>query len=829
MSIGQALLYLALAAGATATAAAAANILRPSTTFGRIRQAAWLTAGLTAATSFLFLLWQFITVDVRYEYVFLYTSDAMPFIYRIAGTWTGREGSLLLWTTYTVIAAWLLGRNDKPSKSWAHVFLGLLTTALLAAVAFQGLYRGTPEFFLQGRPGGNGLNPLLKSPFIVIHPPLMFLAYALTTVLAAIGLGALASRENPWSTLGRTWSRSNWLLFTTAMGLGGIWAYYTLGFGGYWAWDPVEVANLLPWLALTAFMHMQSANARHGDFALAGPWFAVLPFFFTLFSAISTRSGLWFSVHAFTDPPNTFNPDAAARFQSILQAEPLVAFFTAMALGTLLLGCALWTRQASFRTGALRRTTQWTAPALALLAAWAFTDIGGFLSGAFEAAHRVSDGNLAFGLIGILVVVGGTTAAPALLQQEPEAPARRGRLAWLNERTLIQLSALLLAAGTLMLFLFHMQAVNGWNRAFYDARFPWLITPIIVVLAWFFLSPILGRKRTLVASGAGLAIAGLVAASLGSTAYLIVLASLLAAAAFVDLTHTAGPKTKREWVHASALLLAAILNVAFWVSPPTIRLGFTWQPMWPTQLWMGAIAVYALVQAHRILNGRRVRAPWHVYAITGVLGGFYVAPILALLAWQTRTEPSTTKANVAAVRNRRSAIHGIHFVVALGLLAFTLSTYLETEETVTLRPGETAQIGGRSILYSETELTREASTPWAADVTPRFHVDDSVKASGYLYWEPQKDHYDPLPIAARTWSGDVFFDVHGVCIDPSGECTSGNDWIMQHGDTGRRIQADQEITAVEARILTLPAVGLVWAAWLLGITYSGMLIAGRRT
>lgn len=826
MMFGQTILILAAVAGAAATLASALQLARPGLLRGRVPMWGWLAAAGLSWLSFLWLLWQFIEIDVSYEYVFLYTSDAMPLRYRLAGAWTGREGSLLLWTAYMATAAALfLRQTGDRARAWAGLFLGLIGTAFMVAVATQGLWRPTPEFFLQGRPTGNGLNPLLKSPFIIIHPPLMFLAYALATIPAAVGLGSLFAGGDAWSRLAQQWTRWNWLVFTAAMGLGGIWAYYTLGFGGYWAWDPVEVANLLPWLALTAYMHMQSAHLRHGDFRVAGPLLAVLPFFLTLFSAISTRSGLWFSVHAFTDPTNTFNPDAAARFLGILDAEPLVAFFTAMGLGVLLFALAAWSRRTSLQLGTARPVALASAVVLAALAATALVDVKAFLAGTFEIAHRVSAGRTAIGLLGMGFGMFLVAAVPVFTQRTDEKP-RSGRLSWLNERTLIQLSALLLGTGTMLLFLFHMQAVNGWNRAFYDVRFPWLITPLIVALMWLFLTPHHGRKTALGFSLAALGIALVVAVVASATAYLITLSVLLVGAAFDDLVHTSTQKSSRQRLSGGLLLAAAILNVIFWINPPTIRLGFTWQPVWPTQLVMGAIAIYVLVQAHRLVAGRRIARPGHLYLLTGLMGGYYVAPVLAVVAWRTRpADEAPAKANVSDVRMRRSATHGLHFVVALGLLAFTLSTYLETEETVMLRPGETATIGGTSIEHLDTATTMEDGTPWVETITPRFRLDERTPATGYLYWEPQKDHYDPLPIATRQWNRDTYIDVQGVCIDSTAVCGASGDWIQQHGAAGQRITSGQEITAVEARILDLPAVGVVWAAWILGVTYSAMLVA----
>lgn len=830
MSLGQFLLVLAATAGAAGTALAALRLARPDRVPPRVPQWTWLGAAGLAWLAFLWLLWQFIQVNVSLEYVFLYTSTAMPLRYRIAGTWTGMEGSLLLWSAFlaAATAVFLRPRIDaERERTWAGAFLGLIATAFLVAVAAQGTFRPTPDFFLQGRPGGNGLNPLLKSPFILIHPPVMFLAYALAAVPAATGLAHLATGTGQWSRLGASWSRLDWLVYTAAMGLGGIWAYYTLGFGGYWAWDPVEVANLLPWLALTAYLHAQLSHMRHGAFAHAGPFLALLPFILTVFSTISTRSGLWVSVHAFTDPTNTFNPDAASRFLDILRAEPFLGFFVAMSLTVFLLGLALWSRRLAAQTGRGHLVSRVTAATLAVAAAAVVIDPAWFLSLAFEASHLVSGGRTGFGLLGIVLGSVLASGAPLFLSEEEEA--RRGWLSWLNERTLVQASAVLLGLGTMVLFLFHMSAVDGWTRVFYDERFPWLVTPVLLLLMVFLLVAHHGRPRALIVTGLAWAAALLAAAASGATAYIATLSALLVAVAFNDLVRTATPRLDaRQRLGAALLLAAGLLNVAFWINPPTVRLGFTsWQPVWPTQLLVGSVAVYALVQAHRLLAGRNVARPGHVYLLTALLGGYYLAPLFAVGAWALhRRGLPAVKPRVAAVRSRRLAVHGIHFVVALGVLAFTLSTYGEEEQNLTLVAGQTGVVGGTPLTYLHTEVEAEPGTPFAESFTPHFAIGESTTGTGYLYWEPQKDHYDPLPIATRLWTRDVYIDLVGVCIQD--ECQDSGAWIRQHGTSGVRALADVDVTAVEVRVLSLPGVGLVWTAWALGVTYGALLVTSQR-
>ncbi|HEX2066958.1 MAG TPA: cytochrome c biogenesis protein CcsA, partial [Candidatus Thermoplasmatota archaeon] len=322
MSLPALLPWLALAASALALGATTASLLRPRP-LDRAAARLWALAALLALAAFAWLAGRFLAADLSVSYVFFYTRADLAWPWRLAGTWAGREGSLLLWgVALAATAAALAWRHSRHpaqdaaverARRWTRWFLGLFSAAFLLAVALQDTFAPTSPGLLAGRPLGNGLNPTLKSPFILVHPPLMFAAYALATVPAAAVLGHTASGGDRWSHVALAPSRLCWLLYTLAIGLGALWAYVTLGFGGYWAWDPVEVANLLPWLALTLYLHAQLHHLRHGSYRALGPLLGVLPFLLTLFSTISTRSGLWVSVHAFTDPTDTFDPDPAGR------------------------------------------------------------------------------------------------------------------------------------------------------------------------------------------------------------------------------------------------------------------------------------------------------------------------------------------------------------------------------------------------------------------------------------------------------------------------------------------------------------------------------------
>ena len=148
---------------------------------------------------------------------------------------------------------------------------------------------------------GNGLNPLLQYPEMVIHPPLLYLGYVGFSVPFAFALGALMMRYpgEKWIRITRVWTMVTWLFLTCGIFLGMHWAYAVLGWGGYWGWDPVENASFMPWLTGTAFLHSVMMQERKGMMKSWNVWLIFSTFLLTLLGTLLTRAGLVSSVHAF--------------------------------------------------------------------------------------------------------------------------------------------------------------------------------------------------------------------------------------------------------------------------------------------------------------------------------------------------------------------------------------------------------------------------------------------------------------------------------------------------------------------------------------------------
>jgi len=256
------------------------------------------------ATASLALLVLLVRHDFRVEYVAAYTSRDLPLTYVLTAFWGGQSGSLLLWTLLLAVFAVIVlvqnrNKHEDSLPYVAAVIVGVqhffLSVILFAANPFETLQQVPLD--------GRGLNPLLQNFFMVIHPPFLYLGYVAFTVPFAFAIASLAlkKRDAEWTTLSRRWTLVSWIFLTAGILLGAYWAYIELGWGGYWAWDPVENASLMPWLAATAYLHSVMVEQREGIFKRWNFALMFLTFELCIFGTFLTRSGIVSSVHAFAD------------------------------------------------------------------------------------------------------------------------------------------------------------------------------------------------------------------------------------------------------------------------------------------------------------------------------------------------------------------------------------------------------------------------------------------------------------------------------------------------------------------------------------------------
>ncbi len=280
---------------------------------------------IAIAIPFIALMSRFLVADTSYHYVWMHGGEDLPFRYRLAAVWAAREGPLLLWAALLGGLA-LLGREARVGENERMVRIRLalvhgmaLLLLLLAAVLDPFRKTANPDWT------GPGLNALLQTDLMVIHPPLIFLFYSFCIMLGATALATLLcsgdSNGDPGLGLQERLlidARPAAIFGTLSIGLGGLWAYTVLDWGGYWAWDPVETGSILPWLAAVIILHLplRPGKTSTAIYAAAGIAAAGLAIFATM---VTRASGVWASsVHTFvTNESGSVPSDAWGRLISL--------------------------------------------------------------------------------------------------------------------------------------------------------------------------------------------------------------------------------------------------------------------------------------------------------------------------------------------------------------------------------------------------------------------------------------------------------------------------------------------------------------------------------
>lgn len=247
------------------------------------------------------LLYLFLADRFQYEYISHNSSRAQELFYKISALWAGQEGTFLLWAWIIGILAIFVMRRGGEYLRWAMIYL-LATQAFLLIL----MYVRSPFALIEGAipADGNGMNPLLKDPWMVIHPPIVFIGYAAFTIPFVYVIAALTQRS--YKSLATTifpWAAFATVTLGAGIFIGGFWAYKVLGWGGYWGWDPVENASLVPWLTGMALLHALLLYRTKGYLPKTTMWLACVSYILVVYGTFLTRSGVLsdFSVHSFAD------------------------------------------------------------------------------------------------------------------------------------------------------------------------------------------------------------------------------------------------------------------------------------------------------------------------------------------------------------------------------------------------------------------------------------------------------------------------------------------------------------------------------------------------
>jgi cytochrome c-type biogenesis protein CcmF len=283
------------------------------------RLAMLLTFPLLTLAS-LTLIYLLVTNDFNVKFVYEVTSRDMPTYLKVTALWGGQSGSLLFWSwlmaafaTAVTLRKW---ERDREFLPWVIVVSSVTIAFFLGLnILFENPFQRFWQTFNNIAPytfrpanavpftatDGNGLNPLLRHPGMIIHPPMLYLGFVAYVIPFAFAIAALVTgrTDDRWIRLTRRWSLVAWLFLSLGLVLGGRWAYDVLGWGGYWGWDPVEIAAFMPWLTGTAFLHSVMIQEKRGMLKHWNMILVILTYSLVLFGTFLTRSGVLSSVHAF--------------------------------------------------------------------------------------------------------------------------------------------------------------------------------------------------------------------------------------------------------------------------------------------------------------------------------------------------------------------------------------------------------------------------------------------------------------------------------------------------------------------------------------------------
>jgi cytochrome c-type biogenesis protein CcmF len=291
-----------LAAAYTFTVSVMAGSSGRVRTLQSARLGAYGTVALVAV-AVLCLSYAFVSHDFRLRYVAHYSERNMSTIYLFTALWGGQDGSILWWlflmSIYIGACVWWLG--NKYLELQPYIIATLMCIVLFFCTIMMFSANPFATSVAGARPDGEGLNPLLRNFYMIIHPPSLYVGFVGCSIPFAFGIAALITGrlDAEWIRAARKWMLFPWMFLAIGNTLGMLWAYEELGWGGYWAWDPVENAAFMPFLVASAYLHSVMIQERRGLFKVWNIFLVCLTFFMTIFGTFLTRSGAIASVHSF--------------------------------------------------------------------------------------------------------------------------------------------------------------------------------------------------------------------------------------------------------------------------------------------------------------------------------------------------------------------------------------------------------------------------------------------------------------------------------------------------------------------------------------------------
>jgi cytochrome c-type biogenesis protein CcmF len=265
------------------------------------RRAVYALAGLMTF-AFALLEVAFLRSDFSFNVVAAHSSTTTPTFYKATAVWSSQEGSLLLWvfllSIWSSLILFATRRRVREIAPYATaVLLGFGTFFISLTVFLANPFATSGRAPVQGA----GLDPLLLHPSMMFHPPMLYSGYTLLTIPFAFAIGALVTGRlgSEWISVTRRFALAAWLFLGIGILLGARWSYTELGWGGYWAWDAVENAALMPWLAATAFIHSIMIQEKRGMLKVWNVSLILGSGTLAILGTFLVRSGILDSIHAF--------------------------------------------------------------------------------------------------------------------------------------------------------------------------------------------------------------------------------------------------------------------------------------------------------------------------------------------------------------------------------------------------------------------------------------------------------------------------------------------------------------------------------------------------
>jgi cytochrome c-type biogenesis protein CcmF len=355
IALGQICLLVALVSSGYAAFACIVGWRKGRRGLARIGIWAALLSGASLTAVVGILVATLVTSDLRCKYVAEYGHRLLPWYYAVSACWVGQAGSLLVWAWMLTVLAlvYRFWPRRQPSELREPAF-GLLMAYLCCLVAIMAFGADPMQPSLSVPREGRGLSPLLQHPAMLFHPPIVFLGYAGWAIPCCLALAALlcGRLDATWVREARPWALFSWATLGAGILLGADWAYEELGWGGYWGWDPVENGSLIPWLTGTAMIHAALAWHYRNTWKKTAVGLAIATFALCNFATFLTRSGIFSSLHAFSQSPIGWM---------------FLALMAALAAG----GGVLMFRRRAALAGGVSLPSLWARETVLILAAWA--------------------------------------------------------------------------------------------------------------------------------------------------------------------------------------------------------------------------------------------------------------------------------------------------------------------------------------------------------------------------------------------------------------------------------------------------------------------------